>query len=168
MPRSLSKQAPRKMHLRFRPAPSSGWPDLHTERRGERALLLGALRKVRMESRGRCLHFRRRTPRHRPLGRREHVRHQAHRQPRRQRSDLAGWHRQQDRHRPIGRRALRLDHGRALQLHAVGDEQPRRNCTGTCGGQECECQHRVCVGPDGAFWDRWEADQNFSVCESEP
>ena len=86
--------------------------------------------KSALAKRGRCLHGRRRTPRHRPVRRREHLRHQAHPQPRRQRSHLVGWHRQQDRHRRIGRRSLRLDHGRSLQLRALGHEQPRRQLHG--------------------------------------
>jgi hypothetical protein len=45
---------------------------------------------------------------------------------------------------------------------------PDGNCTATCGGRKCECQHRVCIDHDGAFWDRWDGDPNYSVCESEP
>lgn len=43
---------------------------------------------------------------------------------------------------------------------------PDGNCTSTCGGKKCQCQHRVCVDPDGQFWDRWEDETYYSVCES--
>lgn len=45
---------------------------------------------------------------------------------------------------------------------------PDGNCEKTCNGSPCQCQHRVCVDQDGIFWDRYEGDPNYFVCESEP
>jgi hypothetical protein len=45
---------------------------------------------------------------------------------------------------------------------------PDGACDATCNGRKCECQHRVCVDKNGAFWDRYENRLYYSVCESEP
>jgi Lectin C-type domain len=47
-------------------------------------------------------------------------------------------------------------------------DNPDGNCEDTCNGSPCQCQHRVCVDRGGIFWDRFEGDQNYWVCESEP
>jgi hypothetical protein len=48
------------------------------------------------------------------------------------------------------------------------DNNPDGNCTATCGGRPCECQHRVCADREGIFWDRWQDESYYAVCESEP
>ena len=58
--------------------------------------------------------------------------------------------------------------GEAFTYTPWADNNPDGNCTASCGGRSCQCQHRVCVGPEGVFWDRWEAISTTSVCESEP
>jgi hypothetical protein len=54
-------------------------------------------------------------------------------------------------------------------LMISSDTEPDGNCTG-CGpdggGLGCQCDHRLTIGPDGHWSDRWEGTPRAFVCEA--